>query len=266
MKNNYKKVAVIGGGVMGTVLVRALIKSSSVKNILVCERNALLRKKLQKINSSVHTTEDLADCGDAEIIFLAVKPQDFQSVNLKINEETIICSIMAGVYMKEISNQLKTKKVARMMPNLASRVDEGFTAWIATNEVNAREKEWIKNFLTQMGTQLYVKKEEDMNKATAITGSGPAYIFNTLSLFTRAAQKIGFSEKESRLMVRQVLRGASALINENTDFAELTRQVTSKGGTTEAALKVFNESKMKETWAKAVRKAYKRAQELSGRK
>lgn len=266
MKQTYKKIAVIGGGVMGTVLARALFETSASKNVLVCEKNAIRYKELEKISSRVETTGNSADCGDAEIIFLAIKPQDFQNLEIKIKKETLICSIMAGVSISEISNQLKTKKIARMMPNIASRVNEGFTAWTATKGVNTKEKKWLENFLTQIGDQLYVKTEDKINKATAVTGSGPAYIFNTLSFFTEATQKLGFTEKESRLMVRQVLRGASALVNKDVDFAELTRQVTSKGGTTEAALKVFAESDQKQTWSKAINAAYKRTRELSKKK
>lgn len=248
---------------MGTVFVRALVKIASSANILVCEKNIFYHKNLEKIGSCVRTTKDLSGCESADIIFLAIKPQDFRSIQLQINKKTLICSIMAGISISEISKQFKIKKVVRMMPNMAARADEGFTAWTTTSNVSPQEKVWMKNFLSKIGTELYVKEEGWINKATAITGSGPAYIFNTLSVFTEAAKKLGFKEKGAHLMILQVLRGVNALVDENTDFAELTLQVASKGGTTEAALKVFADSNTKKVWIKAVEAAYKRARELS---
>lgn len=170
---------------------------------------------------------------------------------------------MAGISIADIRKQLHTEKVVRMMPNMAARVSEGFTAWTATNKVTGLEKKWIENFLNETGAQLYVKEEQKIDRVTAITGSGPAYIFNTLSVFIYAAENLGFKKEEAKKMIHQVLRGADALADEGIDFAELTRQVTSKGGTTEAALKVFAKSNLKKMWNKAIVAAYDRARELS---
>ena len=263
MKQNYKKIAVIGGGIMGTVLVRALTRTDSAKYIVVCEKNITHHKKLQKISSCVKVADDPSDCASADIIFLAVKPQDFGNVKLKISKQTLICSIMAGVSISNIRNQLKTDKVVRMMPNIAARVGESFTVWTATAKVTTLEKKWVESFLVKIGAQLYVKTEQKIDKATAVTGSGPAYIFNTLSVFIYTAQQLGFNSEEARQMIRQVLRGTSALADENVDFSELTRQVTSKGGTTEVALQVFTNSDFKKIWIKAVTAAYNRARKLS---
>lgn len=258
-----KKISVIGGGIMGTVLARALAKTGSSKQILVCERNIIRHKELKKIGSCVHAVNRLADCEDSNVIFLAIKPQDFGSLEMRISKKTLVCSIMAGISISHIRKKLKTDKVIRMMPNMASRVGEGFTAWTTTAKVNILEKKWVENFLAGIGIQLYLKTEDQINKATAVTGSGPAYILNILSMFMRATEQLGFKKEEAKCMVRQVLRGANALVNEDTDFAELTHQVTSKGGTTEAALQVFTNSDMEETWVKAIDAAYKRARELS---
>lgn len=263
MKQNYKKIAVVGGGIMGTVFSRALAKTNSAKQIIVCEKNIARHKELQKISSRIFATSNSEDCADADVIFLAVKPQDFGSIKFNLKKDALVCSIMAGVSISGVRSQFNTNKIIRMMPNMAARVNESFTAWTATTKVNAREKKWVKNFLIKIGDQLYVKNEQLIDKATAVTGSGPAYLFNTLSVFILAAEKLGFRPEEARRMVRQVLRGASALATEDVDFAELTRQVTSKGGTTAAALKIFATSDFKKTWTKAIIAAYKRAQKLS---
>jgi len=263
MKQTYKKIAVIGGGVMGTVLVSALAKMGSSKHIVVCEKNIAHHKKLLKISSCVQVTSNSTECASADVIFLAIKPQDFGSVELKIDKQTLVCSIMAGVSINNIRKQLKTNKVIRMMPNIAARAGEGFTVWTATVYVSALEKKWTRNFLVRIGSQLYVKTEQKIDKATAVTGSGPAYIFNTLSAFMNAARQLGFKPGEAQSMVRQVLRGANALVEKNTNFVELTHQITSKGGTTEAALRIFTGAKLKKIWIKAIEAAYKRARELS---
>ena len=263
MKQNYKKIAVIGGGVMGTVLLRALINTNSGEHILVCEKNKSNHSKLNKINSHIEITDDSTICADADVIFLAVKPQDFNNLELKINKQTLVCSIMAGVSISKIGKKLKTKKVIRLMPNIASRVNEGFTTWTTTSIVNIEEKKWVRNLLAEMGDELYVKTEKEIDKATAITGSGPAYLFNVLAVFVDSAQKLGFKKEEAHKMVLQTLRGVNALADKNTDFKELIDQIASRGGTTEIALKVFKASKLDKIWAKAVVGAYKRATQLS---
>lgn len=262
-KKNNKKIAVIGGGVMGTVLVRALSKVVPAKNIIVCEKNSARHKELRKNNSQIKITKDISDCASADVVFLAVKPQDFSNVELKVEKQTLICSIMVGISIATMQKQLKVIKVVRMMPNMAARVDEGFTAWTASGAVSTPEKKWVQNLLIQIGIELYVNSEQKIDKVTAVTGSGPAYIFNTLSVFIEATRKLGFNSKEAKQMVHQVLRGVDALSDEGVDFTELTRQVTSKGGTTEAALEVFSNSDFKKTWEKAIVAAYQRARKLS---
>jgi len=266
MQQTYKKIAVLGGGVMGTVLARALVETKSSRHITVCEHRASQRKNLRKINSRIQATADISKCTDAEVLFLAIKPQDFRNIKLKINKQTLVCSIMAGIAIADIRKQLKTSKIVRMMPNMAARVGEGFTVWTATTKVASKEKKWVKNFLEKIGAQLYVKSEQQIDKATAVTGSGPAYILNTLSVFIHAAEELGFKKEEANQMVRQVLRGVNALTKENIDLAELTRQVASKGGTTEAALEVFANANLKKTWTRAITAAYKRAGKLSKQK
>ena len=248
---------------MGTVLARALVETKSSGHIMVCEHRASQRKNLRKINSRIQATADISKYTDAEVLFLAIKPQDFRNIKLKINKQTLVCSIMAGIAIADIRKQLKTNKIVRMMPNMAARVGEGFTVWTATTKIASKEKKWVKNFLEKIGAQLYVKSEQQIDKATAITGSGPAYIFNTLSVFIHAAEELGFKKEEANQMVRQVLRGVNALADKNTDFQELTRQITSKGGTTEAALRVFATSGLEKIWKRAVMAAYKRTRELS---
>src|SRR3989338_324983 len=142
----YNKIAIIGGGVMGTVLARALVKMRAGKQVLICEKNRRHHRQLKKLGAQVSVTRQIELCSDADIIFLAVKPQDFNGVKLKI------------------------EKIIRMMPNMAARVGKSFTAWTAAARVSVQEKKWIENFLARIGVQLYVKTEQEIDKATAVTG------------------------------------------------------------------------------------------------
>lgn len=248
---------------MGTVLARALVKMCAAKNIVICEKNKTYHKKLKSLGSAISVTDKTQACGDADIVFLAVKPQDFSSLQIVLKEDVMVCSIMAGVSIKNIEKILKSKKVIRMMPNIAARVSEGFTAWTATEKVSVGEKKWTQDFLENIGAELYVKNEDKINRVTAITGSGPAYVFFVLSSFVKSAKKLGFSEGEARLMVAQVLKGVKILSEENSDFDDFVKQIASKGGTTEAALNIFKDANTELVWARAVEAAYKRAIKLS---
>ncbi len=149
------------------------------------------------------------------------------------------------------------------MPNLPARLGQGFIVWTSTSAVDKREKIWLKNFWKILGDEIYVGKEAIIDKATAITGSGPAYIFYNLQCFIQAARAMGFSQKVALDMVISVFNGSLGLLKENQDYHGLIKQVASKGGTTEAALNKFKELSLDRIWLKAVRAAYRRSQDLN---
>lgn len=257
-----KQVAIIGGGVMGSALAHAIIKADTGYQLLVCDRDIEKLKKITDTYVGVETTADLSLCASTDIVFLAVKPQDFASILINFNKDALLCSIMAGVSIESL-RRFGTSKIVRMMPNTPAQVGVGFMAWTTTDVVTQNEKKFLEKILSCMGKHLYVGQEDDINKATAISGSGPAYFFTMLLAFIDAAQNLGFLREDATAMVTQTMRGANALIDEKTDLSQLIQQVASKGGTTEAALAVFKESKIDKIWEMAIRAAYKRAKELS---
>ena len=149
------------------------------------------------------------------------------------------------------------------MPNTPAQVGVGFTAWTATNTVTQSEKKFLETILSCMGKHLYVEQEDDINKATAISGSGPAYFFLMVLELAKAAEELGFEHGVAVDMAVQTIKGASALIDKKSDLDQLVQRVASKGGTTEAALAVFKESKIDKIWEAAIQAAYRRAKELS---
>ena len=256
-----KQIAIIGGGVMGSTLAHAIIKADIGYRLLVCDRDSEKLRKLASLHARIETTTDPLLCASADVVFLAVKPQDFSSITVSFKKDALLCSIMAGVSIASL-RRFGTDRIVRMMPNTPAQIGVGFTVWTSTNTIRADEKTLVEKILSCMGKHLYVAHEDDVNKATAISGSGPAYFFTMLMAFIVAARDLGFSKKDATAMVIQTMKGASALIDEKSDIDQLVRNVASKGGTTEVALTILKESKINKIWEMAIRAAYQRAREL----
>ena len=246
---------------MGGTLAQAIIKADIGYRLLVCDRDLEKLKKITDMHDGIETTTDPSLCASADIIFLAVKPQDFVNIAINFKKDALLCSIMAGVSIDSLC-RFGTDKIVRMMPNTPAQVGVGFTVWTATDSVLPNDKILLEKILSCMGKHLYVEREDDINKATAISGSGPAYFFAMVLAFIGAARNLGFSKEDATAMAIQTMKGASALIDENSDLAQLIQKVASKGGTTEAALSVFQDQGMDQMWINALRAAYERAKEL----
>lgn len=260
--NKKTTIGVLGAGVMGTVLIKSLVEFFSPRNILVCDSNPLKIRALRQNFPGVNSTSSSFELSKRDVIFLAVKPQDFFNLQLKA-PKSLIVSIMAGVKIKTIQQRLNSNKIVRAMPNMPARLGLGFVVWTSTLAVAKQEKIWLSGFWKVLGDELYVAKETIIDKSTAVTGSGPAYIFYNLQCYIRAAKTLGFSEKVATDMVVSVFNGSLALLRENNNISELIKQVASKGGTTEAALNKFKGLSLDKIWLQAVQAAYRRSQDLN---
>lgn len=244
MKLNTKKIAVIGVGVMGSLISKAL--ESRGYQVIGLDKGS-----------------DIKKAESCDVVVLAVKPQDYKTINLKLANDQLVISIMAGVSVSSIKKHFKTNKVVRAMPNTPGRVGRGFTGYFVTKQATEEDKNFAKELFDALGESTEVSTEDSINKITAVSGSGPAYVFYMLQNFIDSAKSLGIKEKDAKKMVLQTLRGSLAMLEENTDINLLIKNVTSKGGTTEAALKVFDKKNISKTWQQAVESAYKRAKELS---
>jgi len=168
---------------------------------------------------------------------------------------------MAGISIKELIFLSSHKKIVRMMPNLGLSVGCGIAAWKAEG-ISPSEKKKVKNFINKITENFEVKNEDTINKVTAISGSGPAYFFLLASCLIKACENLGLNKNESRQLVEKTF-SASAILGKEGDFSSLVNKVASRGGTTEAALDVFQKENFSGIVLKAVLSAYKRAQELS---
>ena len=171
---------------------------------------------------------------------------------------------MAGVKIETISKALGCQKVVRAMPNLPAQIGVGMTVFTSSNEVTRIELVTVQNLLNATGKAIYVEKEELIDAATAISGSGPAYVFYFMQSLIESANGMGFSKAESELLAYQTFRGAVELFNK-FDFSceEWISKVSSKGGTTEAAFDVLKNQETKQKFNAAVNAALSRAIELS---
>lgn len=206
---------------------------------------------------------------DADLIIIAVKPQDFQLVaeNLKfqLKENQMVLSIMAGIKIEKIQKLLNHPLVVRAMPNSPTLLGMGITGYTAAEGISFSQLINIERLLNSTGRSVYLEDEELLDGVTALSGSGPAYFYYIVDAMIKAGMEMGIEENLSKLFVKQTMLGAYHLMNNSEKSLEdLIKDVASKGGTTEAALKTFDENNCKEILKKGILNAENRAKELNG--
>ncbi len=264
------KILIIGGGNMGLTFAKSFLHSHIVTHdrMLILEKSLKKAEELKKLNIGTVYGEPGPYIKEADLIILAVKPQDFGplSEGLKpfIDEQQVILSIMAGVKMETISSAFNTDKIIRAMPNLPAQVGVGMTAFTSSEAVTRIELVMVQNLLNATGKTIYVDKEKSVDAATAISGSGPAYVFYIMQAMIDAAKRMGFTLSQSELLTYQTFRGAIELFNK-FDFScdEWIEKVSSRGGTTEAAFNTFHNDALHLKFQDGLKAALKRAEELS---
>jgi pyrroline-5-carboxylate reductase len=258
------KIGIIGFGNMGGAFYSGLLEVYSSENIFVVEKNLEKIKHLPKTQIFTNIKEII---NEIDIIFLAIKPQQLNDIAKELYnllEEKLLISIMAGVSIQKIQKLTNAKKIIRCMPNLAVSVKKSVTAWIASDFVSKTEKNLAVKIFKQTGLELELESEDQIDSITAISGSGPAYFFYLAELLTQNAQSFGFTPQTSQTIAEMTLFGASNLLEKNNYSAKKWREmVTSKGGTTEAAINYFKENDLDKIFEKGLIKAKKRAKELS---
>ncbi len=228
-------------------------------------QNALSQKEIfNKTDIFLVDRTDQTKLGD--IILFAVKPQDFPEAakRLKGIKNKLIISIMAGVTIAKIKRIAPGNRVVRSMPNLGAKNFLSMTVWKGEKSVTSKEKATIKKIFSSIGEEIEVKSEELIDSATAISGSGPGYIYFIAGAMTKSAQKLGFTKAETKKMVKQTFIGAvDVWKSSDLPLEELEKKVTSRKGTTEAGIKEFKKNSLGKIIEKGMVKARKRAKELS---
>ena len=265
------KIAFIGGGNMGEAILSAILAKglSSPEAITVSDiSQTRLQYLRQKYTVSV-TSDNLQAVSRGNIVILAIKPQNLTEVmaglNSQLRPSQLVLSIIAGARISTLRLGLNHSHVVRAMPNTPAQIGEGISIWTATDEVTKPQKTLAGSILGAMGKEIYVDDERYIDMATAVSGSGPAYVFLFAEALTSAAMNVGLPYDIAQELVLETILGSALFMERSGKLpAELRRMVTSPGGTTAEALARLEKGKFTELVKQAVTAAYNKAQELGG--
>jgi pyrroline-5-carboxylate reductase len=260
------RIAFLGGGNMASALIGGLVaKGTDARTISVVEVSAAARERLANrypVLVSGAPGEAMQRC---DVVVLAVKPQDAKAAvaSIPVGGQLVI-SIAAGITLDALSRWLGGhRKLVRCMPNTPSLIGAGIAALYALPEVDASEKKKAENILAAVGEVVWVSEERLLNPVTAVSASGPAYVFWFIEQLAATAEKLGLEKQTAMKLALHTVLGAAKLAASSEETpATLRKNVTSKGGTTEAALRVFDQEKLAQRFARAIEAASRRAAEL----
>ena len=263
------RIVFIGGGNMGRALIGGLIaQGRDPSTIDVVEIDAGARERLARESAvrAVASPSD-ADVRGAEAIVVAVKPQGMRDTAKSIAPHltnALVISIAAGIRLRDLSRWLGDyRKLVRAMPNTPALIRRGITGLFAEDDVTAGDRALAGTILGAVGETIWCDRETQIDAITAVSGSGPAYLFYFLESMIASAEALGFTADEARRLAYATASGAMALAESSSETASTLRaQVTSKKGTTQAALESLDESGVKAAFIEAVKRADARAREL----
>ncbi|MEJ2455516.1 MAG: pyrroline-5-carboxylate reductase [Candidatus Thiodiazotropha sp.] len=265
------KITFIGGGNMASSLIGGLIADGfDSRRITVSDPDS---DKLAQLAArfDVHTeTDNNVAINQAEVVVLAVKPQALEAVARDIADtvarvKPLVISIAAGIRESALRDWLGSEvALVRSMPNTPAMIQSGATGLHAGPGVSAEQRDMAESILRAVGLTRWVDDESQMDAVTALSGSGPAYYFLVMEAMEAAACEMGLDRETARLLTLQTALGAARMAIESSDSpATLRQKVTSPGGTTERALKILEEGKLRELFAEALKGAQTRSRELS---
>ena len=260
------RIAFLGGGNMAAALIGGLIaKGTAARSIAVVEVSPAARERLAaRYPVHIATAPDAAMQG-SDVVVLAVKPQDAKSALASIAvRQQLVISIAAGLTLQTLSRWLGGhRKLVRCMPNTPALIGAGITAMYALPEVSAEDRRKAESILAAVGEVVWVGEERLLDPVTAVSGSGPAYVFWFIEQLAAAGEKLGLAPDAARRLALHTVLGAAKLAAASDEPpAALRKNVTSKGGTTEAALKVFEEERLAERFHRAIEAASARGAAL----
>jgi pyrroline-5-carboxylate reductase len=260
-------IAFIGGGNMASAIIGGLRKNGRAANsVLVVEPSEAQRDKLRAdFGVRCFAAADVS-LAEAALVVWAVKPQYFQAAAAPCAPHVgraLQLSVMAGIPSSAIARASGTQRVVRAMPNTPALIGQGIAGLFARAAVTAADKSAVQAVLAPTGQLLWVAQEADLDAVTALSGSGPAYVFYFVEAMMQAAQEMGLSAAQGKQLALATFAGATALAQASAEPPELLRErVTSKGGTTYAALTSLEASGVKAAFVKALKAAQTRAREL----
>lgn len=268
---NGTKIAFIGPGVMAEAMVAGLINQNVVPSgsIVASGPSAARVNELGERYAIRAVTDNAAAVEDADVVVLAIKPQRLDHVmdDLRgsVNASALVVSIVAGATIDKIAGGLKHSAVVRSMPNTPAQIGEGITVWTAAEAVSDAQKETAREILTAFGDEVFLDEERFLDMATALSGTGPAYVFLFMEAMVDAGVHLGFSRRVAEILVAKTVRGSVDFYSNPDDplhLARLRNQVTSPGGTSAAALYYLEKAGFRTAISRAIWAAYERSREL----
>lgn len=254
---------------MGLTYATSFLKAhvATASDMMILEKSEERAAELAKKNIGTVYGHPKMCLPQADVVILAVKPQDstllFESIKDYVTAEQVFLSIMAGVKIETIVSALNVTKVIRAMPNLPAQIGMGMTAFTSADSVSRSELVAVHNLLNTTGKTIYLDDESMIDAATAISGSGPAYVYFFMNAMVDAAKSLGFTTSQAELLVEQTFLGSIHLQNRNDlSCSDWIERVSSKGGTTEAALNVFQSTTVNDDIKSGALAAFNRAVEL----
>ena len=264
-----KNVAFIGSGIMGEAMIRGLIRQNIVSPEQIYAADPLpARLDDLRQRYGIHVTSHNAEAAEAgQVIVLSTKPQNLGEVMPGIRghlrRQDLLLSILAGTPIRKLADGVAHASVVRAMPNTPAQIGEGMTVWTATPEVSEEQRAQAQAILGALGMELFVSDESYLDMATALSGTGPAYIFIFMEALVDAGVHLGFSRRVAEQLVFQTMRGSLEYAAQSgKHVAELRNQVTSPGGTTAAALYHLEKGGLRTVLSRAIWAAYQRSVEL----
>ncbi len=270
---HFPRIAFLGGGNMANALVNGLLRRGCpLSHIHIVEVVDALREQWQErgVSTCKHPDDVLAE---HEVWVFAVKPQQMREVVMSVKpfmgENTLVISIAAGISMSSLSGWLGSdaqpwQRVVRCMPNTPALVSAGVTGMAAPVALPKEDRQTAEQLLSAVGEVVWVTDDQAIDAVTALSGSGPAYVFLFIEALIEGGMALGLTAEQSRLLALSTLSGATKLATESSESPAILRErVTSKGGTTSAALEVFRTKHFEQTVQSAMQAASQRAAELS---
>jgi pyrroline-5-carboxylate reductase len=268
---NVSEIAFIGPGVMAEAMIIGILNQELAKpaSLIVAgpevDRNEFLTQKYH-VRATTSNTEA---AGQADIVVLSVKPQILERVlsGLKdcLKPQTLVLSIVAGASIDKITHGLNHNTVVRSMPNTPAQIGEGITVWTAATHVNDEQKEMAQQILGALGDEIFVEEENYLDMATALSGTGPAYVFLFMEAMVDAGVHLGFPRRIAERLVAKTVRGSVDYYQQRADpvhLARLRNEVTSPGGTSAEALYYLEKAGFRTAISRAIWAAYERSREL----
>ena len=264
-------IGFIGGGNMGGAMVHGLVKQKLIapERVIVSDPRVERGDELARLYGVRPTTDNLEAAIEADILVLSVKPQVLDQVLPQVRKGARTCSlvlsIVAGAPIRQIADGLANAAVVRVMPNTPAQIGQGVSVWTATTEVPEQQREQARLLLQALGEEIFVADEDYLDMATALSGTGPAYVFLFMEAMIDAGVHLGFSRYVAEKLVIQTMRGSVEFAAASGQhMATLRNQVTSPGGTSAEAIYQLEKGGLRTVVARAIWAAYQRSVGLGG--